>query len=1099
MPDLRALALAAAVACAVPRAQDAISVNFQGDGGRAVTGVAGMVPRRGWNNVEGGFGETPRVIANDDGEDVGARMVFVSATAGRHFSVVGASEDAAIFDGQVVASEGDVVITVTGVPFPRYDVVVYLGHGAADAGKEVRVRVDARAVAFANENLEAYVDPIGFRTVEGGVPPILPGNTAVVRDCMDGSFTLTLGPAQGSLIPGRSGIAGFQIVGVFEDTDSDGLDDGWERRWFGNLLATATEDPDNDNLTNLEEQAHHCLPLQADSDGDGDNDGREIARGTDPRRTDTDGDGLLDGVETGTGTFVSAADTGSDPLRADSDGDHAFDGAEVRRGTDPNLAASRPSMPNVIVVLVDDMGSAELGAYGNTTIRTPNLDRLAADGVRFDQFYAACPVCAPTRCSLLTGRHTGHAQMRTNVKPPLRAGTRTIGHILHDQGYATGIVGKWGMGDQMTTGHPRLQGFDEFFGFLDHYHAHWYYPSYLWRGTQQVLYPRNNGVWGPTNAGEDHAHDELTTAALDFVQRNHDRPFFLLLEWTIPHASLQEPPHSDPARRALGETAIEEFYGDVTWDEPDANFPTVHYTSNARPRRAYASMISAMDRDFGRLRTLLEQLAIDDDTVVIFTSDNGGSDCCGIDFPFFRNNGDLRGDKSDVYEGGIRVPCIAWAPGRIAPGRTSNHVGATYDILPTVAELVEADIPDDCDGVSFLPTLLGNAPQPQHEFLYWEYEESGLKRAVRVGDWKGVRLGTAGVDPIELYDLASDPGEATNVASANPAVVAQIERLMGAGHLPSPFFRGDDEFPIRSNMFIGQAQGGLALAAHPGQTGTVLAPFAHALTTPVEATFFVQVADLGPNPNVAFLLGDGPDPTGHVRFGIDVRRRELFIVHGSTRLTADLPQPDSPVRGFTLTARLDPATGAVSLREGPHTWIDGVLPAPPAALDHYGHELVRSVAVFGPIDPPPARMYPRGRYVIFGSGCVGSAGRPTLSLLSEPPALGYPLTVLVSGLPAQHGSPVAGLLGGSTGAWGAIALPMTLDFLGLTGCQLYVSPDVLLPVFNAGGAARWVIQIPADISLLGGAFHHQALVLDRGANRGGLTISNAGTATVGAR
>lgn len=1099
MLDPRALLLAVVALSAASRAQDAISVNFRGDGGRVVRGTAGAVPRGGWNNVDGGGGGAPVTILTDDSSDVGTRLTFLSASKGRNLQPPGTSEDADLFDGQIAATDGDAIVTVRGVPYRRYDVFVYVGGDAANAGRDVRVRLDGRTVLCASENVSGYTDPVQFRLVADGAPTVAPGNTAVVRGCMNPEFTIDLGVVPCSLLPGRSGIAGFQIVDVSEDSDSDGLEDGWERHWFRDLLALPTEDPDGDGLTNLEEQQRHTSPVVSDTDGDGANDAAEVTRGTDPRKPDSDGDGLRDGVETGTGVFVSANDTGTDPLRADTDQDRAFDGAEVRRGANPIQATSKPRMPNVIVILVDDLGVGDLGAYGGTQIRTPQIDRLAAEGVRFTQFYAGSAVCAPTRCTLLTGQHTGHAQVRTNVKPPLRAGTRTVAHLLGEQGYATACVGKWGFGEVMTTGDPRRQGFDEFFGFLDQFHAHWFYPSFMWKNDVQVLYPTNNGVWGPTNTGTVHAHDELTTAAFDFVDRNRNNPFFLLLTWTLPHVSLQEPPHSDPARRALGETAIDEFYGDVTWEEPNANFPSTYYTSHARPRRAYASMISALDRDLGLLRARLAQHGIDRDTVILFTSDNGGTACCGVDNTFFGSHAGRRGSKGQVYEGGIRVPLIACWPGQIQPGVVSDHVGAMWDVLPTLGDLVEADVPDDCDGVSFLPTLLGSGPQAQHEFLYWEYEEAGLKKAVRWGDWKGVRLGVAGQAPLELYDLATDPGEANDVAANWPQIVAQIDRFMGAGHVPSPYFRGDDEFPSRRNVHIGQAEGGVALASHFGTTGTVVAPFAHDLTSPVEVTFGCKVIGLTARPNAALLLGDGEDPVLHVRFGIDVRLRELFIAHGATLLTAQLSASDSPLRAFTLRARLDPTTGDVSLSEGTHTWITGVLPSAPTRVTHYGHEIVNSLAVFGPIDPPPDRMIPRGRYTLFGTGCLGTAGRPTLWPLSEPPTLGHPFTVLVAGVPAQQGMPVTGLLGSSNTMWGTVPLPLSLDSLGLTGCAMYVSPDVIVPLASGNGTARWLLPIPATTSLLGGAFYQQALVLDLGANPGGFTVSNGGAATIGAR
>ncbi|MFM1872923.1 MAG: Arylsulfatase, partial [Planctomycetota bacterium] len=599
-----ALAVATAAALFAPAAsaqsQAAISINFRGNGGNLVTGPAGAVgttPFGGWNNVNGGSGSGV-VVLDHAGVDRGVRLAFASASAGYQLNPAATSQDGNLYDGQIIATvaAGPATVTVSNVPYAQYDVVVYFGHGPSHVGRDESLTIGSRVVCYQNENLQTYVNPVTFRQVTTTSVPGQAGNYAVFAGETGSSFTLVMAPAAGGT-PGSTGMAGLQIVDRGADTDNDGLNDAWELQWFGNLSQTAAGDPDADQLHNLGEQQRGTSPVDADSDDDGLTDGAEVARGTDPLDGDSDDDELSDGVETDTGIFVNLNNTGTDPLLVDTDGDGSRDGAEVRRRSNPCDPNSRPQLPNVVLILADDLGWGEVGAFGQQLIRTPNLDQMAADGMRFTQFYCGSPVCAPTRSTIQTGLHTGHTEIRNNLaSAALDPGTFTLGNMLQREGYTTAFIGKWGIGDTGTTGHPNLQGYDHFFGFLDQTHAHWYYPSYLWRNGQQVLYPTNNGVAGPTNNGTLHAQDEMTAEALTWLDNHHDRPFFLQLAYCIPHVSLQEPPHSDPARRALGETAVEEFYPNIGWAEPNANFASSHYTSNARPRQAYAAMISALDR-----------------------------------------------------------------------------------------------------------------------------------------------------------------------------------------------------------------------------------------------------------------------------------------------------------------------------------------------------------------------------------------------------------------------------------------------------------------------------------------------------------------------
>jgi arylsulfatase len=442
-------------------------------------------------------------------------------------------------------------------------------------------------------------------------------------------------------------------------------------------------------------------------------------------------------------------------------------------------APPAPARPNVIFILADDLGYADLGCYGQKKIRTPRLDRLAAEGLRFTQYYAGNAVCAPSRCVLMTGLHSGHAVVRNNseVKPegqhPMPAGTVTIARLLKGHGYVTGAAGKWGLGPPGSTGDPLKQGFDLFFGYNCQRHAHNHYPTYLWRNDRKVEIKGNPG--GAT--GKQHSHDLFEAEALRFIERNKDRPFFLYLPFTIPHVALQVPDDS-----------LAEYKG--KWDDPPYKGGK-GYLPHPHPRAAYAAMITRMDRSVGRILDLLKKLNLDERTVVFFSSDNGPvhGGVGGSDSAFFASAGPLRGLKGSLYEGGIRVPFLARWPGHIKPGTVSDLPCAAYDVLPTLCELTGARAPKDSDGISLVPTLLGKPGQKKHAFLYWEFPGYGGQQAVRLGDWKGVRQELRkGRTAIQLYNLARDIGERDDVAGRHPDVVRRIERIMADSHRPSAAF-----------------------------------------------------------------------------------------------------------------------------------------------------------------------------------------------------------------------------------------------------------------------------------------------------------------------
>ena len=421
--------------------------------------------------------------------------------------------------------------------------------------------------------------------------------------------------------------------------------------------------------------------------------------------------------------------------------------------------------PNIIFIHADDLGYGDLSCYGQRKFKTPNIDRLAAEGMRFTQYYAGSTVCAPSRSALMTGQHTGHTRIRGNARHPLLPEDVTVAEVLKSAKYKTALIGKWGLGEAGTTGVPNRQGFDYFYGYLNQRHAHNYYPTFLWRNEEQVklrnivLDEDKEGAGNSTNR-VDYTHDLMAEESLKFVEQNSAGPFFLYLAFTIPHAN-NEAKNKGMEVPELGEFASRD------WPEQE---------------RAKAAMITRMDRDIGRLMALLKKLGIENNTAIFFTSDNGPHREGGADPDFFDSNGPLKGIKRDLYEGGIRVPMIARWPKRIKAGTKSDQVWAHWDFLPTAAEIAGGLAPGAIDGVSMLPALLGRK-QRNHEFLYWEFHERVFSQAVRMGDWKAVRKAPG--SPLELYDLKNDIGEQNNIAIKHPDVMKKIEDYLKTARVES--------------------------------------------------------------------------------------------------------------------------------------------------------------------------------------------------------------------------------------------------------------------------------------------------------------------------
>lgn len=443
--------------------------------------------------------------------------------------------------------------------------------------------------------------------------------------------------------------------------------------------------------------------------------------------------------------------------------------------------------PNLIFILADDLGYGDLGCFGSTKIKTPNLDQMAAEGMKLTDFYAGSTVCAPSRCVLMTGLHAGHAWVRGNAnnapKQTLQRGEITVAGELKKAGYSTALIGKWGLGELDSEGHPMKHGFDYFYGYLNQRHAHNFYPEFLIEGYEKVPlrnvsapewlklkaekgYPDDGAGWAAPDKRLDYTHDLFAEKALTWIDEHKDEPFFLYLPFTIPHAN-------NEAGRGLGdgqEVPDYGIYADKDWPNPD---------------KGQAAMVTRMDADIGRIFAKLKEHGIDQNTLVMFTSDNGHHKEGGNDPEFFDANGPLKGMKRAMYEGGIRVPTLARWPGKIAPGSSSDLPAYFGDLLATACDMAGIGTPEGRDSISILPTLTGDGEQKLHDYLYWEFYEQGSKQAIRFGDWKAIRKPML-TGEIELYNLAKDLGEENNLASQYPEKVQQAAKLMEEAHRPDP-------------------------------------------------------------------------------------------------------------------------------------------------------------------------------------------------------------------------------------------------------------------------------------------------------------------------
>jgi len=481
-----------------------------------------------------------------------------------------------------------------------------------------------------------------------------------------------------------------------------------------------------------------------------------------------------------------------------------------------------PKKPNIIYILADDLGYGELGVYGQEKIQTPNIDALASNGMLFTQHYSGAPVCAPSRYMLLTGKHAGHARIRGNdewaergdvwdyekaVNDPNLEGQRpilnttvTLGKVLQNAGYKTAVVGKWGLGAPLTEGIPNKSGFDLFYGYNCQRQAHQLYPKHLWKNEEKIwlenelIAPRTK-LDSTANIADIKSYQKfeqkqyapalMQQEVLQFIDDNKDQPFFMYYASPLPHLPLQVPhEYVDKYVKLFG--------------EEDPYVGNRGYFPNRYPNAAYAGMITYLDDQVGEIIAKLKELDLYDNTIIVFTSDNGPTYTGGVDAEYFNSAKPFPNNygrtKGFTYEGGVRVPMIASWPGKIEAGSTTDHISAFWDVMPTFGELVKSEVPNDIDGISFLPTLLGDKTQTEHEFLYWEFPSYQGQQAVRMGDWKGVRKNIfKGNMIVELYDLKTDPAESNDVAALNPEIVAQIEAIMKREHTPAEL----DRFKIK--------------------------------------------------------------------------------------------------------------------------------------------------------------------------------------------------------------------------------------------------------------------------------------------------------------
>jgi len=440
-----------------------------------------------------------------------------------------------------------------------------------------------------------------------------------------------------------------------------------------------------------------------------------------------------------------------------------------------SIAQKQSTKPNIILIIADDLGYGDLGCYGQQKIKTPNIDKLATNGMRFTQFYSGTAVCAPSRASLMTGLHTGHTPVRGNrgTQPegqfPLPESAITFPMQLQKAGYTTAAFGKWGLGFITSTGDPAKKGFGRFYGYNCQTLAHNYYPAYLWNNHERIDLPGN--MKGDSIYSADLIHQK----AMQFLEAKHDKPFFLFLPYTLPHADVIVPHDSvyNSYVTAFAESPVE---------IPKTSANSDHF--DQYPHAAFAAMVTRLDKYVGDIMRLLKEKNMEDNTLVIFTSDNGPHKEKGGDPEFFDSNGKFRGIKRDLYEGGIREPFIAYQKGKIRPGTINDQPAALWDLYPTFLEMATPVKPKNIDGISILPALMGKTQSP-HEYFYWELHEAGGKQAVRWNNWKVVRVNVSAETPsnMELYDLTTDPEEKNNVATQYPDIVKRMESIMKRAHV----------------------------------------------------------------------------------------------------------------------------------------------------------------------------------------------------------------------------------------------------------------------------------------------------------------------------
>ncbi|MFR9620539.1 MAG: arylsulfatase [Rikenellaceae bacterium] len=444
----------------------------------------------------------------------------------------------------------------------------------------------------------------------------------------------------------------------------------------------------------------------------------------------------------------------------------------------PALVQAAPSKtPNVIYILADDLGYADIGCYGQKIMATPNLDRMAKGGIQFMQHYAGCTVSAPSRCALMTGKHTGNTHVRGNMgvdnsdgrvyDTTLPADEITVAELFKQRDYTTACIGKWGLGGPGTEGHPNAQGFDYFYGYLGQGYAHSYFPLFLHENETEVEL-----------GGKSYSHDLVEDKAMAFITENKDNPFFIYLTFTLPHAEL-----------LLPDEYMTKFLDKLGPESPFVNNGGT-YSSQEQPHAAFAAMVERLDVSVGRINDLLKELGIDENTLVIFASDNGAHEEGGADPKYFNSTGIYRGVKRDFYEGGIRVPMIAYWPGVVPAGVQNNEMSTFWDFMPTVAELIKVKTPACSDGISILPTLMGKKQKQTHDHLYWEFHEQGGKQCVRKGDWKLIRFQVKNPNKTyyEMYNLANDPSEKNNVVNQNPELKAELIAIMDSSRTESEIF-----------------------------------------------------------------------------------------------------------------------------------------------------------------------------------------------------------------------------------------------------------------------------------------------------------------------